>query len=373
MRETCSTTIIAAHYAQEFTPATLANAWWEVVWFLAMFLALTPITYRLVNRRQRHQGSQVFQMLRAGANQTSFQLHLNQLFWGCAIVWLALAVIACIRLGSDESPYYFFPFLGHKANPWGRGRIGGGYDALLSLASYFQMFVAAAFGIVAALARNPRVRFLALAGCLLIWPYYILDRTRNSMLAVVVPAILAWVFLRLRGGVLQKAVVLLVFFLMINAWFGFVMANRSNTSIASALHQKGFDLEQNEDVHHEGLNMYEELCWINKFIKDGTFNPPWGREYFAEVVNPIPRTLWAGKPIDWLGLRRCARIVLGPGGCGRGGHPLDGDNRTGGNQFRPDSWAGLCGAVDEPVGGRVGDALIWRARKWGAFHCMRWG
>jgi hypothetical protein len=124
-----------------------------------------------------------------------------------------------------------------------------------------------------------------------------MDRTRNTMLAVLVPAILAWVFLRLRGGAWLKTAVLLVCFLLINAWFGFVLANRSNMSIASALQEQGFSLEQNEKVHHEGLNMYEELCWINSFIKDGSFNPPAGQEYFTEIVNPIPRTLWPGKPL----------------------------------------------------------------------------
>lgn len=283
-------------YAQKFTPATLANAWWQVAWFVVAFLVLTPIAHRLVNGRHLHRGSQVSRMLQTGTNQPSFQLHLNQLFWGCAVVWLALAIIACIRTGS-EAPYYFFPFLGHKADPWGRGRIGGGFDALLSLASYVQMFVAATFGVVAALAQDRRVRFFAFAGCLLTWPCFIFDRARNPMLAAVMPAILAWVFLRLRGGVWQKVIVLGVCFFLINAWFGFVIANRSTMSIASAFQEAGFSLKQNEDVHHEGLNMYEELCWINTFIKDGTYQPKWGQEYFAEIANPIPRTLWPGKPM----------------------------------------------------------------------------
>ena len=283
-------------YAQEFTGATLAMAWWEVAWFLIMFLVLTPAMHQTVNRRYLHQNSQVSGMLRAGSVKPMFQFHLNELFWGCAGVWLVLAALASIRLGS-ETPYYFFPFLGHKADPWGRGRIGGGFDALLSLAGYLQMFVAATFGVVAALARNRWVRFLALAGCLLTWPWYVIDRTRNTMLAVLVPAILAWVFLRLRGGVWMKAAVLLVFFFLINAWFGFVIANRSNMTINSALQEQGFSLEQNTGVHHEGLNMYEELCWINTLIKDGSFKPGWGQEYFAEVVNPIPRSLWPGKPM----------------------------------------------------------------------------
>ena len=283
-------------YAQKFTPERLSNAWGEVSLFLAAFLLLMPMMHRLVNERHLNRGSQVFRMLETDSNQPVFQSHLNQMFWGCVGVWLVLAVLAVIRTGSD-APYYFFPFLGHKADPWGRGRIGGGIDALLTLASYVQMFVAATFGVVAALAQNRRVRFLALIGCLLTWPWYIIDRTRNTMLAVLVPAILAWVFLRLRGGAWLKTVVLLVCFLLINAWFGFVLANRSNMSIASALQEQGFSLEQNEKVHHEGLNMYEELCWINTFIKDGSFNPPTGQEYWAELVNPIPRTLWPGKPL----------------------------------------------------------------------------
>jgi hypothetical protein len=43
--------------------------------------------------------------------------------------------------------------------------------------------------------------------------------------------------------------------------------------------------------------MYEELCWINTLIQQGTFNPNWGSRYFAELVNPIPRRFWPGKPL----------------------------------------------------------------------------
>jgi len=284
-------------YAQKFTPAALANAWWEVAWFLAVFLVLTPIAHRSINRRHLGQGSQVLRMLQTGSDRPLFQLQLDKLFWGCAVVWLTLALLAVVRVGISEAPYYFFPFLGHKADPWGRGRIGGGIDALLSLANYFQLFLAATFGVVAALARNGWVRFLALAGCLLTWPYYIVDRTRNTMLAVLVPAVLAWVFLRLRGSMWPKAIILGGFLFLINAWFGFVMANRSNTDIASALQEEGLSLEQAKAVQHEGLNMYEELCWINTFIKNGTYEPVWGQEYFAEIANPIPRSLWPGKPM----------------------------------------------------------------------------
>jgi hypothetical protein len=52
--------------------------------------------------------------------------------------------------------------------------------------------------------------------------------------------------------------------------------------------------------------MYEELCWINTFIEDGRYEPEWGQEYLDELANPVPRSLWPGKPtigLDYAVLR----------------------------------------------------------------------
>jgi hypothetical protein len=196
-----------------------------------------------------------------------------------------------------EIPYFFFPFLGYKAEPWGRGRLGGGFDALLSFAFYIQMLVSAVFGVLAAVSTNPRTRILSLILCFISWPYFLFDRTRNIILSVVIPAILSWVFLRLRGGVWKKVVVLGGCFIVLNGWMAFIIQNRSDASIATAFRNQGFHLEKESDVHHEGLNMFEELCWINTFIDEGTYEPNWGARYFAELVNPIPRVIWHGKPL----------------------------------------------------------------------------
>ncbi len=83
-------------------------------------------------------------------------------------------------------------------------------------------------------------------------------------------------------------------FLAIGSWFAFVMAHRSTESIAGAFAEG--KAEEKKVEKHEGLNMFEELCWINTFLADGTYRPNWGQRYFAEAVNAIPRTLWAGKP-----------------------------------------------------------------------------
>jgi hypothetical protein len=284
-----------ANYTGKFTSSILEDAWLEVAWFLVAFLILVHEVHRFTNRAYLRRSSHVSQMLQVGITQPLFQRRLEQLFKGCAIVWLLVAIFAATRLGT-ETPYYFFPFLGYGADPWSRTRVGGGLEALLSFASYLQLFVAASFGVVSVLTQNHRVRFFAMIGCLLTWPYYIFSRTRNTMLAATMPAVLSWVFLRLRGRLDKKLFVLLGFLLLAEAWLGFVIANRSTMSIARAFSEKGFSFQTEMDVRHKGLNMFEELCWINTFIETGDYQPNWGERYFAELVNPIPRGLWPGKP-----------------------------------------------------------------------------
>ncbi len=272
------------------------NAWWQVALFLVAFLFLAPEIHRSLNREILRRPSQIMQMVDNGTSLSPFQERLQRMFWGCLGVWIMLSFVAAIRL-EEEVLYYFCPYLDHRADPWARGRIGTGFDSLLSLALYLQLLVSIMFGIFAALMRDWRIRLGAVACCLLSWPYFLLDRTRNTMLAILLPGILSWVFMRLRLVMWQRGAILVIFFVIINAWFAFIIAHRSTETITAALMDEGFDLEKESSVHHEGLNMFQELCWINTFFKDGTFKPNWGENYLAELVNPIPRSLWQGKPL----------------------------------------------------------------------------
>lgn len=286
----------ANYHAKIFDEGVLRSAWWQVAWFLVVYLFAAPSVHKWMNARYIPRGSGVVQMFKYGVGQPVFQKQLQQLFRICVLIWLAIIILAVLRV-KGEIVYFFFPFWGYKAEPWGRGTLGTGYDSLITVVFYFQMLVTEVFGVVAALSTNRRIRSLALLCCLLSFPYFIFDRTRNSILAVVVPGILSWVFLRLRGSLIKKATVLAILFMLVNAWMGFVIANRDTTSITAALKQKGFTLASDEKIHHEGLNMYEELCWINTFIEQGKYSPNWGARYFADLVNPIPRVLWPGKPM----------------------------------------------------------------------------
>ena len=289
-------------YAQNhvllFTGDLLESAWLQVAWFVAVFLLLAPMIHRSMNHSLQERESFVYQLMKTGADDFRLQLRFEKMFWGAAVIWMVLVGIAFCKLG-DQMFYYFFPYLGYKADPWGRGRLGQGLDAVWTVAGYVQMFVAMVFGVTAALARRPIVRNLALIGCVLLWPFYIFDRVRNVMLAVMVPGILAWVFIRIRASWLVKLAVLAGCFGLINSWFAFVIANRSDTSIVAAIHGEATSgmQESAKTAHHEGMNMFEELCWINQFIQTGAYNVNWGKRYFAEIVNPIPRTLWPGKPL----------------------------------------------------------------------------
>lgn len=285
----------AEYHTKVFEAAILRGAWWQVVWFLIVFIVATPPIHLAINRRHLATGSGVMRLFQLGVNQPGLQYQLRLLLKGSVLIWLTLGAIAALRL-KEQIPYYFFPFLGYKAEPWGRGRIGAGYDALLTVAYYFQLLVAGIFGVVAALATERRTRTWALIFCLLAWPYFIFDRTRNTMLAAVIPGVLSYALLRVRGGGGRKAAVLVGAFVLINAWMTFIIANRS-MSITAAFKEKGFSLVNRERIRHEGLNMFEELCWINSFMAQGSYDPNWGRRYFAEAVNMIPRSLWPGKPL----------------------------------------------------------------------------
>jgi hypothetical protein len=286
----------AHNHAKLFDAITLENAWWQVAWFLTVFLVMTPRIHQWVNRRYLQRRSGAVQIFKQGIDQPEIQKSLKALFKGCVWAWSILFLIALVTL-QGETIYFLFPFLGHNASPWSHGRIGAGFDFLSIVGIYLQLLVSTMFGVVAALATDRGIRRYALLLVLLTWPYFIFDRTRNSMLALVIPAMLCWVFLRLRGGMWKKTLVLLACFFLVNTWMKFVIANRSEMTITAAFAQKGLNMADQKKVHNEGLNMFEELCWINTFIDKGTYNVDWGAEYFAEMVNPIPRAIWPGKPL----------------------------------------------------------------------------
>ena len=274
----------------------LEAAWWQVLLFIVFVSWLAPFANSLINHDYSGRKSTLMHFTRTRLlEHPKIQKQMDHLVIAMLGVWIALMLIALYRVDFNFGGI-FTPYLTEKANPWLRGRIGGSMDAVLSLAGYVQLFLTAGFGVLAAVVRNPKTRTIAIIVCFLIMPFYLFDRTRNAMLATALPGILAWVFLRVRGGVIIKGVLLLMFFLATSAWFSFVISNRTDTTVSSAFRsEEGFELD--EDATHKGISMFSELGYMNDFFKKGTYKPNWGMRYFAEVANVVPRAIWKDKPL----------------------------------------------------------------------------
>lgn len=300
-------------YLQEMGEDALAAGWWQVVWFLVVFGVLVQPVNRLLNQRWLGNRSRVMTYYETDLLlRPETQRQIDRVAWLLFYAWLALMLIALLRVKFNFIGL-FAPYLGQKESPWARGRMGGGIDAVLSLAGYVQILLTASFGVFAGLARNPSTRTMALTVCALAFPFYLFDRTRNAMIAVMLPGLLAWVFFRLRFGLIGKGAVLLVAFMFVNFWFSFVIANRNAGSIAGQFGNEAA-LEKADDAKHEGLSMFSELGYMNMYFAQGTLEPNWGHRYFAEAVNMVPRALWPGKPTAGLDYAEARGFASGKAG-----------------------------------------------------------
>jgi hypothetical protein len=228
--------------------------------------------------------------------QPHFQDQIARLSKVLLAGWAILMVVALIRVEFNVIGL-LFPYLGEKADPWGRQRLGGGIDALYSLAGYIQIMLTSLLGVTFALALRPSTMTLSGIGYFLAVPFYIFDRTRNTMLAVLIPGLMALVTLRIRSGMVMRVVVLGCSFIALEGWMKFVIDNRDKASITEAFKTGGTQDAQVKSRKHGGFNMFEELGYINYYTDIGTYKPNWGERYFAELVNPIPRVIWPGKPL----------------------------------------------------------------------------
>jgi hypothetical protein len=128
-------------------------------------------------------------------------------------------------------------------------------------------------------------------------PFYVFDRTRSYMLAILLPGFMALVSLRIKKGIWMRLLVCVMGFMVLEHWMKFVIDNRDKRSIAESFKTGGTQDLEVKARKHGGFNMYQELCYINYYIEKGTYQVNWGSRYFAEIVNPIPRVLWPGKPM----------------------------------------------------------------------------
>lgn len=284
-------------YVREVGEQQLINAFWEVLIFFVSLGVVTPAINRKLNANLIGRESQVIRMMRnKEIEKPHFQDQITRLSLSLFIAWVFLMLIALTRIDFSIGGL-FFPYLYEAADPWMRGRIGGGFDAIIALAGYFQIMLTALLGVTFALSLRTSSLLISGISFFLATPFFLFGRTRNSMIAVLLPGLMALVTLRIRSGMVVRLAVLIGSFLALEGWMKFVIDNRDRGSISQAMKSGGAQDAELKERKHLGFNMFEELGFINYFIDNGAYKVNWGTRYFAELVNPIPRVIWPGKPL----------------------------------------------------------------------------
>ena len=222
--------------------------------------------------------------------------------------WLVIFTIG-VSLSPDLWTALIWPPLHYQKVPmYPLTGLGGGASFIFNSLSYIHILICALFGVIAILAKGP-VRWIAAGMVLLTWPYFWYDRTRNKMLALLLPGLAAYVLLGKRSLPLRIGIVALIG-LGLSIWFGRVMEYRSSGGqLNSFVEQSNTNIPDSatdpeaEEVRKKanqagriGQDMLKELCWINTLFESGRYEPNWGLRYLSELANPIPRTIWPGKP-----------------------------------------------------------------------------
>ncbi len=211
------------------------------------------------------------------------------------VLWFMLLAAALARLQQHRNfdemwPAIFWPPLyQQKVSMFGHSGRGAGASFIWAAMGYIQRLDYAVFGVIAVLGRG-KIRVVALLMMALSWPYIFFDRMRNVMLAVLLPGVAAF-WVSSTRPIVVKIIVSLILLLVLDHWFKVVLVYRLKADMGAFV-----SVHSMAGTRHHGLDMLKELCYINTFVDDGTYTPNFGRRYFAEAVNFVPRSLWPGKP-----------------------------------------------------------------------------
>ncbi|MBB01753.1 MAG: hypothetical protein CMJ47_03820 [Planctomyces sp.] len=174
-----------------------------------------------------------------------------------------------------------------------RGRYGGFRDAFLEL----QMFLRAAVPLASAIAADRRQtgsrKLLSVAFLTYAAARAFNSGTRSQVAEVFLP-IAAAVYWRMSGTAKKYA---LIFGLPVVT----ILALIYSAAAVIGRNDGTVDWENAAQADYVGFEMFREVLFITKAVPD-QFDYKLGRTYYVQAVNPIPRAIWTGKPIDDAGL-----------------------------------------------------------------------
>lgn len=174
-----------------------------------------------------------------------------------------------------------------------RGRYGGVREALLEL----QMFLRAAIPLAAAIFIQKRFpqsqRFLAFLFLIYMFAKAFNSGARSQVIEVFLPiaAAIYWTLsTRMKRIAIQFG--LPVIAVLTLAWSAATVVTRNSGQ---------FDIQKATDASYVGFEMFRELLYLQDTIPERSEHRL-GHTYYVQLVNPIPRFLWPGKPTGDAGL-----------------------------------------------------------------------
>ncbi len=212
--------------------------------------------------------------------------------------WFAIFLIGVSFSPSVWPALIWPPLLSEKIGMYPLERVGSGASFIFNAIGYIHILICSLFGVIAVTARGP-IRWIAIMMVFLTWPYFWFDRYRNRMLALLLPGLAGFLLLG-KHRLTTKIAVGAIFSIGLSVWFSKVMESRSERNLTAFLENGAVESAggvPKKSEGREGQDMLKELCWINTYVESGRYRPNWGARYFGEIVNPIPRTLWPGKPM----------------------------------------------------------------------------
>jgi hypothetical protein len=264
--------------------ALLGQSYGQVLLFLIGFRVFTPVAIRWI---VRWRSSGVFDT----------RLAPEQVLVGAGALWLVLFIIGIARMGGDVMGAVF-PLDGRGgATMWGRGAVESSASGfLISFAGYVFNAVTAFLGVLVFFQRSIAWRLVAGAMFAITLPYFFMAGARSHFLAAVLPFILTYLFFGRHPLVIRLAILAVAFFCL-NEGFKFVTAFRDSGGYREVLASENPYELMDEDVRPSGLNMIQELCFVNVYLGTGGTSPAYGARYVNELLNFIPRMMWPSKPM----------------------------------------------------------------------------
>lgn len=218
-------------------------------------------------------------------------------------IWLILLAIGIYRMNGNVMAA-LFPS-SRWVTMWSRAAIGGSTSFLVSVGDFTYGLICAFFGVLLPMQKKKSARLFNLILLAIALPYFFLPGTRSQFLAVILPGYLNFLIFSPRSR-RSKILITVAGFFCVNFLMTLMIAYR-NEGVINYFSLSTQEKERvTSDQKHEGLDMLQELSYINYFVSSGRKEIDYGWRYFTELTNIIPRAIWPNKPllgIDYAVLR----------------------------------------------------------------------